>query len=148
MQGLSLLWKEAQAIFHNRKASISIIAVICIPILYSGMFLWAFWDPYGYLDELPVAVVNNDKGATMNGEKLEIGGKLVEKLRENKKFDWHFVSEKDAEKGLQHQKYYMAIEIPEDFSENATTLQNEHPKPMKLIYKPNEGFNFLSAHKL
>lgn len=145
MRGLSLLWKEAHAIFRNRKALISIIAVICIPILYSGMFLWAFWDPYAHLDKLPVAVVNNDKGAAMNGEKLEIGDKLVEKLKENKKFDWHFVSEKEAEKGLQHQKYYMAIEIPEDFSENATTLQDEHPKPMKLIYKPNEGFNFLSA---
>jgi putative membrane protein len=145
MRGFSLLWKEAQAIFRNRKLLIPIIAVICIPLLYSGMFLWAFWDPYGHLDELPVAVVNNDKGAMMNGEKLEIGDKLVEKLKENKKFDWHFVSEKEAEKGLQHQKYYMAIEIPEDFSENATTLQDEHPKPMKIIYKPNEGFNFLSA---
>ncbi|MGG3918401.1 YhgE/Pip domain-containing protein [Parageobacillus thermoglucosidasius] len=145
MRGFSLLWKEAEAIFRNRKVLISIIAVICIPLLYSGMFLWAFWDPYAHLDQLPVAVVNNDKGATMNGEKLEIGDKLVEKLKENKKFDWHFVSEKEAEKGLQHQTYYMAIEIPDDFSKNATTLQTEHPKPMKLIYKPNEAFNFLSA---
>jgi putative membrane protein len=145
MRGFALLWKETEAILRNRKVLIPIIAVIFIPLLYSGMFLWAFWDPYAHLDKLPVAVVNNDKGATMNGEKLAIGDKLVEKLKEKKNFDWHFVSEKEAEKGLQHQTYYMAIEIPEDFSKNAATLQDEHPKPMKLIYKPNEAFNFLSA---
>lgn len=145
MKGFALLWKEAKAILQNRKVLIPIIAVIFIPLLYSGMFLWAFWDPYAHLDRLPVAVVNSDKGATMNGEKLNIGDKLIEKLKENKKFDWHFVSEKEAEQGLQHQTYYMAIEIPKDFSKNATTLQSEHPKPMKLIYKPNEAFNFLSA---
>ncbi|MDV2888332.1 YhgE/Pip domain-containing protein, partial [Alkalihalophilus pseudofirmus] len=32
-----------------------------------------------------------------------------------------------------------------DFSENATTLMDDHPKKLELIYVPNEGYNFLSA---
>jgi putative membrane protein len=145
MRGISLLWKEAQAIVRNRKVLIPIIAILFIPLLYSGMFLWAFWDPYGHLDRLPVAVVNNDKGAEFHGKKLKLGEELVKNLKENKKFGWRFVSEKEAKKGLEGQKYYIAVIIPENFSENATTLQDEHPKPMRLVYMPNEGFNFLAA---
>lgn len=145
MRSIPLLWKEAQAIVRNRKVLIPIIAILFIPLLYSGMYLWAFWDPYGHLDRLPVAVANNDKGAEFHGEKLKLGEELVKNLKENKKFSWHFVSEKEAKKGLEDQKYYMAIIIPENFSENATTLQDKQPKPMKLIYMPNEGFNFFAA---
>jgi putative membrane protein len=145
MKSISLLWQEVQAIVRNRKAFIPIIAILFIPLLYSGMFLWAFWDPYGHLDRLPVAVVNNDRGAEFNGETLKLGDELVDNLKENKKFGWRFVSGKEATKGLEEQKYYMAVIIPENFSENATTLQDEQPKPMKLIYMPNEGFNFLAA---
>jgi putative membrane protein len=145
MRGIALFLEELKAMVTNRKILIPVIAVLFIPLMYSGMFLWAFWDPYDHLDELPVAVVNNDKGAVLDGEKLEIGDELVKNLRENKQFSWHFVDETEGEKGLKHQKYYMVIEIPEDFSKNATTLQDEQPRKMELIYMPNESFNFLSA---
>ncbi|MBS2771747.1 YhgE/Pip domain-containing protein [Anoxybacillus rupiensis] len=145
MKEFSLLLQEIKSIATNRKILIPIIAILFIPLMYSGMFLWAFWDPYGQLDKLPVAVVNHDKGAVLNGEKLEIGNELVKKLKEKNTFAWHFVSQKEANKGLKQRKYYMVVEIPENFSENATTLQNEHPKQMEIVYKPNEGMNFLSA---
>ncbi|KIQ95743.1 hypothetical protein LH47_00174 [Anoxybacillus thermarum] len=145
MHTFRLLMKEIKAVTSNRKVLIPVIAVLFIPLLYSGMFLWAFWDPYDHLDDLPVAVVNHDKGATFEGKELHIGDDLVEKLRENKEFHWHFVSEQEGEKGLKEQRYYMLIEIPEHFSQHATTLQDDHPKKLQLIYKPNEGFNFLSA---
>jgi putative membrane protein len=145
LQVFSLLWKEWKALISNKKVLIPMIAVLLIPLLYSGMFLWAFWDPYGKLHELPVAVVNEDKGAVYNGEKLEIGSDLIENLKENRDFKWDFVDKKTAEKGLENQKYYMMIEIPSDFSKNATTLMNEEPKKLELVYVPNESFNFLSA---
>ena len=31
------------------------------------------WDPYGQLSDLPVAVVNNDKEASYNGNTMAIG---------------------------------------------------------------------------
>ncbi|MCZ0757087.1 YhgE/Pip domain-containing protein [Anoxybacillus sp. J5B_2022] len=145
MNAFKLWVQEMKMIASNRKLLIPIVAVLFIPLLYSGMFLWAFWDPYDRLDELPVAVVNNDKGATFEGKELHIGRDLVEKLKEKKQFDWHFVSEEEGKKGLKEQRYYMLIQIPEDFSQRATTLQDDHPKKLQLIYMPNEGFNFLSA---
>lgn len=135
-------WKE---IFRNKKLLIPIIAVMMIPILYSGMFLWAFWDPYDKLEDLPVAVINNDKGAEFEGEDLQLGYELVEKLKENDQFSFQIIKQKEGYKGLASQDYYMLIEIPKDFSENATTLMDENPKKLELNYVPNEGYNFLSA---
>ncbi|MEW8985711.1 MAG: YhgE/Pip domain-containing protein [Bacillus sp. (in: firmicutes)] len=141
----SLFTQELLAIFRNKKLLIPIIAVLFIPVLYSGMFLWAFWDPYEHLSDLPVAVTNSDSGTTLDGEKLELGNDLVEKLKENQDFGFKFVSEEEGTRGLEQQEYYMLIKIPEDFSENATTLMDEHPEKLELVYMPNESFNFLSA---
>lgn len=136
---------EFLAIIKNKKILIPILAVMLVPVLYSGMFLWAFWDPYEKLEEIPVAVVNNDKGAVYNDEKLELGNELVDKLKEEPEFDWHFVDREAAEKGLKDEKYYMMIEIPKNFSEHATTLMDDTPKKLDLIYVPNESYNFLSS---
>lgn len=139
------LKNELLGILHNRKLLIAVIGVMTVPLLYSGTYLWAFWDPYGHLDRLPVAVVNNDQGAVYNGSKLEIGKDLVKELKKKESFQWKFVSEKEADNGLKNQNYYIKVEIPKDFSEDATTLQSENPKKLTLIYTPNEGYNYLSS---
>ncbi|MGE7948031.1 YhgE/Pip family protein [Lysinibacillus sp. NPDC093688] len=132
-------------IFKTRKMLVSIIAVLFIPVMYAGMFLWAFWDPYKGLPNLPVAVVNQDKGAEMEGVKLDLGNDLVDKLVESNDFKFIEVSKEDAEKGLNGRDYYMTLEIPSNFSEHATTLLDDKPSKLVMNYIPNEGLNFLSA---
>ncbi|MGP7817852.1 YhgE/Pip family protein [Niallia sp. 01092] len=141
----SLLKAELSSILKNRMKLISIMAIIFIPILYSGVYLWAFWDPYGNLEKLPVAVVNEDSGAEMNNEKLELGKDLVENLKENDEFAFTFVNKKEGYQNLKNQKYYMLIEIPKDFSKNATTLLDDDPKKLDLVYVSNPGYNFISS---
>ncbi|MFC9446101.1 YhgE/Pip family protein [Bacillus cereus] len=145
MKGNQLLRKEFTEIIKSKKMLIPIIAVLFVPILYAGMFLWAFWDPYKQLDDLPVAVVNLDKGAVFDGKPIEVGKGLVDNLKDNKSFKWEFVSEKEAKKGMEGRKYYMLVRIPDDFSSNATTLLKDNPKPLNLEYIPNESLNFLSS---
>ncbi|MEK5208219.1 YhgE/Pip domain-containing protein [Psychrobacillus sp. FSL H8-0510] len=135
-------WKN---IFTNRKLLISIIAVLFIPVMYAGMFLWAFWDPYANLSDLPVAVVNADEGATYNDTALSLGDDLSEKLKESEQFKFISVSKEDADEGLVNEDYYLLIEIPENFSQHATTLLDEEPQKMVITYKANEGYNFLSS---
>ncbi|MDN3014617.1 YhgE/Pip domain-containing protein [Paenibacillus sp. BSR1-1] len=140
-----LLKAELREIFTNKKILIPIIAVLFVPVMYAGVFLWAFWNPYGKLDKLPVAVVNSDAGANFDGDHLKIGNDLVKELKDGKNFKFHFVGKKEGYQGLKDEKYYMLIEIPKDFSKNATTLLDHNPKKLKLIYVPNEGYNFLSS---
>ncbi|GIP40150.1 hypothetical protein J31TS4_34300 [Paenibacillus sp. J31TS4] len=136
---------ELASIARNRKVLISVIAVLMVPVLYTAMFLEAFWDPYAKMDTLPVAVVNTDRGTEFNGKSLTVGKQFVDKLKEDPQFDWRFVSEEEALQGMKDNKYYMTIKIPEDFSEKTTTLTSDHPSPAQLAYLPNESLNFLAS---
>ncbi|MFC0189803.1 YhgE/Pip family protein [Fictibacillus aquaticus] len=143
------MWSSIKAQFAavtgNKKILVPVLAVLFIPVLYSGMFLWAFWDPYDKMEDLPVAIVNEDRGAEYKGEHLEIGDDLVEKLRDNPQFEWKFVNEKEAAKGMDQNKYYMTIHIPDHFSEKATTVLSDDPEKLDITYTPNASFNFLAA---
>ncbi|MEK4627259.1 YhgE/Pip domain-containing protein [Solibacillus sp. FSL R7-0682] len=132
-------------ILKTKKMLISVIAVLFVPVMYSGMFLWAFWDPYANLKSMPVAIVNEDKGATMDGETMELGDTLVDKLIDSQQFKFEEVNASEADELLQEQKYYILIKIPENFSEHATSLLEEKPQKLVIDYIPNEGFNFLGA---
>ena len=145
MNAFASIKSEFMRIFRTRKLLIAIIGVMTIPVLYSGTYLWAFWNPYAHLDRLPVAIVNNDQGAVYNSKQLKIGDDLVKNLKKKETFNWDFVSKSKAKQGLKNQDYYLEIEIPEDFSKNATTLQSDHPKKLNLIYTVNEGNNYLSS---
>lgn len=135
-------WKE---IFTNRQLLVAVIAILLVPLMYAGMFLWAFWDPYDYLDKLPVAVINEDEGADFEGKELRIGDDLVDNLKDLEELTFDFVDKDQGYADLEDQKYYLLVEIPKDFSENATTLMDDHPKKLMLKYIPNESFNFLSS---
>ncbi|EPD50669.1 YhgE/Pip domain-containing protein [Paenisporosarcina sp. HGH0030] len=140
-----MIKQEFLNIVKNRKLLVPILAVLFIPVLYAGMFLWAFWDPYEQLNELPVAIVNEDAGAELDGERITVGKDLTKNLVESQEFHFVEVSKKQGEEALKNQDYYMVIEIPSNFSQHATTLLDEKPEKLMIEYKPNEGFNFLSA---
>ena len=141
----SLFSKESLAIFKDKKLMIAITAVIFVPILYAGMFLWAFWDPYDHLEDVPVAIVNEDNGYEFEGEYLTLGDELVDNLKEEDAFDFHFVDKEAGYQGLRDQDYYILIEIPENFSQRSTTLMDDSPEKLELLYVPNESFNFLAS---
>jgi len=137
--------KEFSQLVRNKKLLIPVIAVLFVPLMYCGMFLWAFWNPYGKLDHLPVAIVNLDEGAVIDGKSLNVGKELVDNLKKDDNFKWKFVSNEKAMKGLKNQDYYMAVRIPKDFSKNVATVTDKNPKQLTLDYIPNEGFNFISS---
>jgi putative membrane protein len=118
---------------------IPLLAAIAIPLIYVLIYLSNLLDPPETLPDVPVAVVNMDKGADNDGEKLTVGDDLVKELQKEKKLGWEFVSEEDADQGLKDNKYYLVIKIPEDFSERATTVMDNNPQKLPLEYIQNEG---------
>jgi putative membrane protein len=143
--GMKQFGRELRGIGRNRMLLVSVVGVLMIPVMYSSMFLGAFWDPYGHLDKMPIAIVNEDTGYTFEGEALHVGDDLVTELKENPKFDWQFVDRATAEAGLADHSYYMAIEIPQRFSEQTATLSSEKPEPARLTYLANESYNYLAS---
>jgi putative membrane protein len=136
---------ELLAVLKNKKLLIPIMAVILVPLLYSSLFLWAFWDPYAKLDSLPVAIVNEDKGASFQGKDMKIGEEFIDKIQQTKSFEWHVVTKDEALQGLKDNKYYLGVEIPQDFSAKAMNVLEDHPVAAAFQFYPNEGYNFLSS---
>ena len=129
----------------NKILLLVFLAIITIPTIYTTLFLGSMWDPYGKVDHLPVAIVNEDKPVTYNDETLEVGNEMVDSLKDNDSLDFHFVSSKEAKDGLKNGTYYMVITIPEDFSANASTVLDEHPRKMVLDYETNPGTNYIAS---
>lgn len=123
--------------------AISIVAVMFIPMLYSSIYLGAFWDPYGRLDNVPVAFVNMDKPVTKDGKEYAVGKELEDNLKDNDKVAWKFVSYNEAKKGVEGTSYYAMIEIPENFSEKIADCQDGKINSPEVIYEANKGRNFV-----
>ena len=124
---------------------IVLLGIILIPTIYTTIFLGSMWDPYGNVDQLPVAIVNLDKACEYNDKELAVGNELVKNLKENASLDFSFVDEETAQEGLDNGSYYMIITIPENFSYNATTLLEDKPQKMELQYKINPGKNYIAS---
>jgi putative membrane protein len=133
---------EFKAIFSKKMLIVSLIAVMLIPVIYSASFLTSMWDPYGKTEELPIAVVNEDQKAVLNGENIDIGTEVVNKLKENDAFEWHFVNAKEAHRGVEKGEFYAAITIPKDFSKNAATLLSNKPNKMNMNVETNPGYSY------
>lgn len=140
-----MIKRELRSLTHNKILLLVVAAITVIPFIYAGLFLKSMWDPYGSLEQLPVAVVNEDQPVEYEGQTLSIGNDMVEAMKDSRDLDFHFTDEKSARDGLANGTWYMVITIPEDFSGNAATLLDEEPQKMELRYETNPGTNYIAS---
>ncbi|MGX0119486.1 YhgE/Pip family protein [Corynebacterium otitidis] len=123
---------ELRRFGHGVLPKLAILALTLLPLIFGGLFVWAYFDPIGHLDRLPVALVNSDKGADApgdeGGERVEAGAEVAEQVVEAGVLDIHEVDAAEAKDGVADGTYYLAIEIPEDFSEAATSAAGDNPR--------------------
>ncbi len=137
--------EELKALIKSPKLWVTMIGVALVPALYNLSFLGSMWDPYGNVDDLPVAVVNQDKSSTLNDQTLSIGDDMLDSMSKNKALDYHFVSAEKAEEGLENGDYYMVITLPEDLSEKAASLLTDDPEKITINYQTTAGRSFVAS---
>lgn len=145
MNFLKIAGKDIKSTFKNRFIRVSIVAIIIVPLLYSLLYLYAFWDPYSKLEDVHIAVVNNDKGAILDGSKVSYGKDIEEELKENHEIGWKITSEEDANEGLEGKGYYAKVVIPESFSSDIIAAKEGSPKVAKIDFISNDKKNFLAS---
>lgn len=145
MGAFKMLGLELARLVQKKGVLFSVLGVLLVPIVYVAILLSATWSPYDNLDNLPVAFVNKDAGAESGGSTINVGQDLVDELKKNPSLGWHFVSQEEADKGLESQKYYMVVEIPEDFSQKTSSVLDANPTVPELRYIQNEGLNFMAS---
>ncbi|ARF54907.1 YhgE/Pip domain-containing protein [Streptomyces gilvosporeus] len=121
----------------------ALAALLLLPLLYGALYLWSFWDPYGRLDKIPVALVNEDKGANVDGKQISAGENIVDGLGESHTFDWRPVDAKEAARGVEDGTYYLSLSIPADFSKRIASSSGDHPETGALKVRTNDANNYI-----
>ena len=140
-----MLRAEWKHLFSNKILLISMAVISFIPILYSGFFLGSIWDPYGQTKNLPVAFVNEDKGASLNGKSLNVGESVEKKLKDNHDLGWEFVSKQQADEGVNSGHFYAVVTIPSDFSQKAASITESEPQQAVINFTTTPAKNYIGS---
>ena len=140
-----MLRAEWKHLFSNKILLISMAVISFIPILYSGFFLGSIWDPYGQTKNLPVAFVNEDKGASLNGKALNVGESVEKKLKDNHDLGWEFVSKQQADEGVNSGHFYAVVTIPSDFSQKAASITESEPQQAVINFTTTPAKNYIGS---
>ena len=140
-----MLRAEWKHLFNNKILLISMAVISFIPILYSGFFLGSIWDPYGQTKNLPVAFVNEDKGASLNGKSLNVGESVEKKLKDNHDLGWEFVSKQQADEGVNSGHFYAVVTIPSDFSQKAASITKSEPQQAVINFTTTPAKNYIGS---
>lgn len=133
--------RDIKNILNNPVALLIIVGLSFIPSLYAWVNIKACWNPYNNTSDIPVAVVNNDKGTTFKDKQINIGSGVVSNLKKNHNIGWKFVNAKTADLGVVDGTYYAVIKIPEDFSEKFTGFLSGNTEKPQITYEQNTKSN-------
>ena len=120
---VSTSWKvfreDLARLWQTRKVWVILIGLMITPALYSWINIAAFWDPYENTENIKVAVVNEDEGAssTITGD-LDVGAQLVSQLKENDQLGWQFLDRGAANHAVHSGEVFASITVPKTFSQD------------------------------
>ncbi|OHU21325.1 hypothetical protein BKG76_11755 [Mycobacteroides franklinii] len=136
---------EIKRFSRSRMTRAAIVVLMLLPLVYGALYLWAYWDPFGHVNKMPVALVNADKGATVSGQHVNIGEEISKSLTADGSMDWHVLSLDEARTGVDHGNYYFMLELPPDFSEAIASPLTGEPKQANLVAVYNDANNYISS---
>ena len=144
----AMIAAELRRLTATRMGILALVALIAVPILYGGLYLWANQDPYGRFPEVPVALVVDDEGAppaSGSGDDVNYGTEVADNLIERGDFDWREMSAAQAEEALRTGEVDFTVTIPANFSAALTSVAGEHPQQALIELETNDANNYLAS---
>ncbi|TFD32058.1 YhgE/Pip domain-containing protein [Cryobacterium cryoconiti] len=129
----------------GKMPKIALVVLMFIPLIYGALYLWAFWAPDHQLDNLPVALVNVDAGASRDGEPVTAGQDLVDELVDGHELGWTVTNATDAAAGVKDGDYYFSVTIPSDFSASAVSAGTDSPLSATVQVDYNDSNSFIAT---
>ncbi|WP_348789192.1 YhgE/Pip domain-containing protein [Leifsonia sp. NPDC080035] len=124
---------------------VALIALMCVPVLYGGLYLWANQNPYANLDRIPAAIVVDDTGADVDGKTVNYGDQVADQLIEDGSFQWHRVAAGSATSGVDDSKYDFSITFPSDFSSALASASGKSPHRAVVTLTTNDTNSYLAS---
>jgi putative membrane protein len=149
----AMIAAELRRLTASKMGIIALIALVCVPILYGGLYLWANQDPYSKFPDVPVALVVDDAGApapttgtdAATGETVNYGEDVAENLIEGNAFDWQRMSSDEAADALREGTVDFTVTIPADFSSALTSAAGDDPHQARIELETNDANNYLAS---
>ena len=123
----------------------ALIAVLLIPLLYGGTYLWAFWDPDGQLDAVPVALAVEDRAVAGPDGQVWAGADLAASLERREVFAWRRMEADEARAAVDDGRYALALIVPADFSAKLVAAGTGEPEQAALEVRTNDAVNYLAG---
>ena len=149
----SMIAAELRRLTASKMGIIALIALVCVPILYGGLYLWANQDPYAKFPDVPVALVVADEGAPTpttgdeapTGQTVNYGEDVAENLIAGNAFDWQRMSADEAVTALRDGTVDFTVTIPADFSAALTSAAGDDPHQARIDLETNDANNYLAS---
>ncbi|CAM5412657.1 YhgE/Pip family protein [Leifsonia shinshuensis] len=124
---------------------VALIALMCVPVLYGGLYLWANQNPYANLNRIPAAIVVDDAGTTIDGKSVNYGDQVADQLIADGSFQWHRVASGSAATGVDDSKYDFSITFPSDFSASLASASGTAPQRAVVTLTTNDTNSYLAS---
>lgn len=149
----AMIAAELRRLTASRMGVIALVALVCVPILYGGLYLWANQDPYAKFPEVPVALVVADEGAPeptagtdpATGDTVDYGEDVADDLIEGNAFDWQRMSADEAAHALRTGAVDFSVTIPADFAAALTSAAGDDPRRARIELETNDANNYLAS---
>lgn len=132
-----------KGVVSNKKKRGMTIGIMIITCFFGLLIIYAFWAPVDAMKDVPVVVVNLDKGGTTaDGDSVNFGDKIAENVTDNDSVKWKITNKNVFDDGIENTDYYFGFVIPENFTEEALSATKTTPTKAKITFVKNARKNF------
>ncbi|NHI16110.1 YhgE/Pip family protein [Microbacterium excoecariae] len=141
----TLVATELRRLTASPMATLALVALMIVPVIYAGLYLWGNDDPYGRLEEMPAALVVTDEGVTRDGDTTNYGAEVRDQLVEDGALEWHVTGAEEAADGLRAGAYDFVVTLGPDFSRHLASIDDDDPVQAEVELTTNDANSYLAG---
>ncbi|GAA1998245.1 YhgE/Pip family protein [Microbacterium ulmi] len=143
----AMIAAELRRLTATRMSVVALAALMIVPVLYGGLYLWANQDPYAKFGDVPVALVNDDAGVAASGDDAAVayGDDVTQELLDGGAFDWRPMTAAQAKRALHDGDVDFTVTLPADFSAALTSAADPEPRRARIELETNDANNYLAS---
>jgi putative membrane protein len=147
---VTLVRAELRRLTSSKMGILALVALMCVPVIYAGLYLWGNNDPYGNLKDVPVGLVVEDTGATQTQSDgttstVNYGDEVRDELEKDNSVKWIEATAAEAKKGVSDGTFDFVLTLGKDFSTDLTSPIGDSPKQASVELTTNDTNSFLAT---
>jgi putative membrane protein len=147
---VTLVRAELRRLTSSKMGILALVALMCVPVIYAGLYLWGNNDPYGNLKDVPVGLVVEDTGATQTKADgttttVNYGDEVHDELMKDNSVKWIDATAAEAKKGVSDGTFDFVLRLGKDFSTDLTSPVTDSPKQASVELTTNDTNSFLAT---